>query len=193
MDKSIMELLEEVSGADLLFAIFLVIAVSVLVISQKEKLLKQLNKWRKVKNSEEDFKNLVFSLKDSVTELQKAMDEYQENREHDRKDSIRIREEMYEVIGKQSEGIEELTKIVVKMEERNSKTKRAEIKEKIERIYSECHPTMTCTDMALETLKDLIEEYEEHGGLNSFVHTTVVPEMYLWHIVHMVKGESHSE
>ena len=72
------------------------------------------------------------------------------------------------------------------MEERNSKTKRAEIKEKIERIYRECHPAMMCTDMQLEALKDLIEEYEEHGGVNSFVHSKVEPEMFEWQVIEMI-------
>ena len=46
---------------------------------------------------------------------------------------------------------------------------RSVLKEKIERIYRECSPTQTCTDMALETLRELIEEYEEHGGTNSHI------------------------
>ena len=79
------------------------------------------------------------------------------------------------------------------MQERNSKTKRAEIKEKIERIYRECHPSMTCTDMALETLKELIEEYEVHGGINSFVHSTVEPEMYEWKVIKKIRGDHHDE
>jgi hypothetical protein len=39
---------------------------------------------------------------------------------------------------------------------------------------------MTCTDMAFETLRDLIEEYEAHGGVNSFVHSVVEQEMHNW-------------
>lgn len=151
-----------------------------------------MNKWRKNKNKEEDFENLVYSLKDSVTKLKSTMDQYQKNREHDREDSRKIRNEMYKVMDKQSEGIRNLTDIVVEMQKKNSKTKRAEIKEKIERIYRECHPSMTCTDMALETLKELIEEYEAHGGINSFVHSTVEPEMYKWKTIKKIKGD-HDE
>jgi hypothetical protein len=87
----------------------------------------------------------------------------------------------------QTRDIKEVTQKVDRMEERNSKTNRAELKEKIERIYRECHPAMTCTDMAFETLRDLIEEYEEHGGDNSFVHSKVEKEMYEWKIVSVVK------
>lgn len=193
MDKSIIELLSEVSGADLLFAILLIISLGVVFFSQKDKITKHLNKWRKTKNDEEDFTKLVYDMKDTIGGLKETMSEYQINREHDRDDSRKIREEMYEVMNKQSKAIEDLTKMIVKMKEQNSKTKRAEIKEKIERIYRECHPSMTCTDMAFETLRDLIEEYEEHGGDNSFVHSTVVPEMYTWKKIESIRRVGSDE
>lgn len=191
MDKSILELLETVSGTDLLFALFLIFALTVLVVTQKGKITKHLNKWRKTKNEEENFHSLVYELKNSIEELSKEVKQNQQNRDKElaqyRQDSRVIRDEMYKVLNKQSDQIKELTKTVVAMEEKNSKTKRAEIKEKIERLYKECHPAMTCTDMALETLRDLIEEYEEHGGDNSFVHSTVEPEMYEWEVIKMIK------
>lgn len=187
MDSSLLELLTKVTLLDLIWAIILIVTLAVILISQKKKISKLLNKWRKDKNEEEDFTKLVYSLRDTVARLEQTVDQFQGNREHDRDDSRKVRSEMYEVINKQSDEIKELTNIVVKMEERNSKTKRAELKEKIERIYSECHPAMTCTDMQLETLKDLIEEYEEHGGTNSFVHSTVEPEMYEWKRIEKIR------
>ena len=36
-------------------------------------------------------------------------------------------------------------------------------------------------------VKELIEEYEEHGGTNSFVHSTVEPEMYVWQKITNIK------
>ena len=187
MNNSLMDLLTEITVYDLILTLSLLsIGVAVLA-SQKSKISKWLDKWRKNKNEEEDFNNLVYGLRDSVTELKKAVEQFQVNREHDRDDSRKIRSEMYGVMNKQSESIKNLTDIVVKMQEKNSKTQRAELKEKIERIYSECHPAMTCTDMQLETLKELIEEYEEHGGNNSFIHTVVEPEMYTWKIIQRVK------
>lgn len=192
MDKSILELLEEVSGADLLFAIFLVFALCVLFITQKEKISKYLNKWRKTKNEEEDFRSLVYTLKDSIEELSKEVKQNQKNRDAEllkyRDDSKFIRDEMYRVINGQAKDIKDLTKSVKEMQEKDSKTRRAELKEKIEKLYSECHPHMKCTDMQLEVLKELIEEYEEHGGINSFVHSTVEKEMYQWEIISQIKG-----
>ena len=46
---------------------------------------------------------------------------------------------------------------------------------------------MTCTDMQLETLRELIDEYEVHGGVNSFVHSTVEPEMVTWNKILRIK------
>ena len=171
--------------------------------TQKQKLLKYLNKWRKTKNEEEDFHALVYGLKNSMIELGKKIEENRTEREnertHDREDSRKIREEMYKVmnkqsaqIEKQSEQIEELKNITLGIQKKNSETKRAEIKEKIERIYRECHPAMTCTDMQLETLKELIDQYEKHGGDNSFVHSTVQKEMYSWHVINEIKSSSDS-
>lgn len=188
---SIMELLEKVSAIELLFALILVFLVAVLLATQKKKISKWMNKWRKNKNEEEDFHSLVYSLRDSIQDLSKKVDKQQKDRDKEllgyRDDSRKIRDEMYKVMNSQSEGIKELRETVLKIQEKNSKTKRAEIKEKIERIYRECSPTETCTDMAFETLRDLIEEYEEHGGVNSFVHSKVIPEMYKWKIVKEVK------
>lgn len=162
LDSSLLDLLKQITLFDLILVVSLIIIIVGVLITQKNRIKKLLNKWRKDKNDEEDFNQLVYDLKDSVEEIRLTMKQYKENCDQDR------------------EAIKNLTEIVVKMEEKNSKTQRAELKEKIERIYSECHPAQKCTDMQFETLKDLIEEYEAHGGVNSFVHTTVEPEMYEW-------------
>lgn len=203
MDKSILELAQEVTGIQFIMAFLFIIALIVLAMTQKQKLLKYLNKWRKTKNGEEDFHALVYGLKNSMIELGKKIEENRTEREnertHDREDSRKIREEMYKVmnrqsaqIEKQSEQIKELKNITLGIQKKNSETKRAEIKEKIERIYRECHPAMTCTDMQLETLKELIDQYEKHGGDNSFVHSTVQKEMYSWHVINEIKSSNDS-
>ena len=169
MNKSLLELLNNVTLLHFTCAIVLIVILAGIISSQKNKIFKRLNKWRKTKNDEEDFKSLVYNLRDSVKEINNSIEQIE-------KDRI-----------KNCESINNLTNIVVEMQKKNSKTKRAEIKEKIERIYSECHPAMTCTDMQFETLKELIEEYEEHGGNNSFVHSTVEPEMHSWRKINRIK------
>lgn len=167
MNDSLLELLTKVTIVDLIWSLSLIVLIVGILVSQKKKISKWLNKWRVNKNEEEDFNKLVRKLDTSVAEIKKTVDN-------------------------QSKEISALTKIIKDMQERNSKTKRAEIKEKIERIYGECHPAMTCTDMQFETLKELIEEYEVHGGMNSFVHSTVEPEMYTWKKIQRIKkGETN--
>lgn len=190
MGKSIMELLNEVSGAELLIAIILFIMLCILFFTQKKKLSKHLNKWRTDKNEEEDFHSLVYSLKNIIEGLSSEVKQNQKNRDKEllqyREDSRKIRKEMYDVMNGQAKEIKTLAKTVKDMQERESKTKRAELKQKIEKIYRECHPNNECTDMQLEVLKELIEEYEEHGGKNSFVHTVVEVDMYKWRVIEQI-------
>lgn len=191
MDKSILELLTKVTLYDLMWSLLLIVVVVGVLVSQKGKISKWMNKWRKEKNDEEDFHSLVYELRDSIKNLRNEVKQNQENRDkellHYRDDSRKIRDKMYEVMNSQSTEIKNLAKAVNDMQEKDSKTKRAEIKEKIERIYRECHPARTCTDMQFEVLKELIEEYEEHGGINSFVHSTVEPEMYEWEVISKIR------
>lgn len=193
MDKSILELLTKVTLYDLIWSMLLIVAIIGIIISQKAKILQWMNKWRKTKNDDEDFHALVYELRDAINALGDKVEQNQKNRDKEllqyRDDSRKIREEMYKVMNGQSQDIKELTKAMKEMQEKDSKTKRAEIKEKIQRIYRECHPARICTDMQFEVLQELIEEYEEHGGVNSFVHSVVETEMYEWEIISEIKEE----
>jgi hypothetical protein len=65
-------------------------------------------------------------------------------------------------------------------EEKENKRVRAELKNSISEIYRIHHATGQINDIELETLEDLIEEYEAAKGENSFVHSLVQKEMYTW-------------
>lgn len=70
---------------------------------------------------------------------------------------------------------------MIKLEqEKRMKRERAKFKKDIKEIYQKCNVTKTVSHMDLNTLEDLITEYEEAGGKNSFVHTVVQKEMYTW-------------
>ena len=187
MNSTIEEALQQITVMDLIWVLILLATVCTILLSQKTKISNLFNKWRKNKNKEEEFTNLVYELKSSVESLKKEVqsnrEERERNRANDREQSRQIREEMYGVIREQSNKLSDLVNTVNAMRDQDSKTKRAELKEKIERIYHECHPARTCTDMQLDTLRDLIARYEDHGGKNSFVHTTVEPEMYTWTVI----------
>ena len=65
-------------------------------------------------------------------------------------------------------------------EEKENKRDRAKLKNSISEIYRYHHSTGQINDIELETLEDLIAEYESAGGENSFVHSLVQKEMYTW-------------
>lgn len=188
---TLMELLEKVSLMEFLLGLIFVVMLLFAILSQKKKILGVLNKWRKVKNEEDEFKELVFHLRDMVEELT-------QNRLDDREDSRKIRKEMYgdlntqtkkleESIQNQSKSIDTLMRFMQEEKEMRAETKKAEIKASIERLWWECHPAKKCTQTQFEVLKDLIKEYEKYGGDNSFVHSTVEPEMYEWQVIKNIK------
>ena len=138
MDQSLLEALKNISVYDFVWTVSLLIIVTTVLVSQKNRISSKLNKWRKTKNKEEEIRELVYNLKDSLTSLKEEVNENKQeslrNRTHDREDSRKIRDEMYKIMNKQSEDIESLTKIVLDMKAQNSKTKRADIKEKLREL-----------------------------------------------------------
>ena len=114
-----------------------------------------------------------------------------DNRIHDREQSIAIQKELTDAQNKLSESLSNISKKIddmqrntderfIESERRNNKRIRAELKDKISQSYRYYHSLGKINDMELEALEDLIEEYEEAEGKNSFVHTVVQKEMYSW-------------
>lgn len=133
-------------------------------------------------------------IKESIDDLKKQMKEYSDNRVSDRKQSFAIQKKLTEAQGKISESVDKIFDKVAtlkedtgrRFEESEAKQNRrvqAEIKDKIAQLYRRYHSTSTIKAIELESLKDLIRTYEEHGGENSFVHSLVEKEMYTWKVV----------
>ena len=142
----------------------------------------------------DDTKALHQEIKDSIDELKKQMKEYSDNRVSDRKQSFAIQKELTEAQDKISKSVDRIFDKVAtlkedtdrRFEESEAKQNRrvqAEIKDKIAQLYRRYHSTSTIKAIELESLKDLIRTYEEHGGENSFVHSLVEKEMYTWKVV----------
>ena len=96
---------------------------------------------------------------DAIIRLEGKMKEYADNRIKDRQQSLQP---------------------FKANEEKENKRDRAKLKNSISEIYRYHHSTGQINDIELETLEDLIEEYESAGGENSFVHSLVQKEMYTW-------------
>lgn len=145
-----------------------------------------------------DFFNSIYNRRKNKEELLKTIHENQaeikqimDNRIHDREQSFAIQKELTDTQKELSESISTLSKKIDDMqkntderfkesERKNNKRIRAELKDKISQSYRYYHSLGKINDMELEALEDLIEEYEEAEGSNSFVHSVVQKEMYTW-------------
>lgn len=180
MDKDLYTLLNTVKLVDVVVTTALFVVIVGIIVSQKNNIKQFLERWREKRNFEDNIVETLDNMKDTDAKLKKGLEEIWDTMDKSREVSKEVRKEMYSDMKEISKDLKTVMKSINDMEEKNNLSKRANLKEKIERIYWECHKNMTCTDTSFETLKDLIEDYERHGGTNSFVHTLVLPEMYTW-------------
>ena len=176
MNKNIFEILNAVKLIDVIVTLALFILITGIIVTQKDKIKEIFEAWRKKKNFEENAVTLI-------SKNQKKIDYLEETMTKARQQSIEIRAKMYGDLGEVKGDVKSIITTLDSMQKREEASKRADIKEKIERIYRECNEAQKITDMQYETLKELIEDYERHGGTNSFIHSVVQQEMYDWEII----------
>lgn len=190
MNKDLYTLLNTVKLVDVVVTTALFILISGILVTQKKKIKDMLENWRKKRNFEDTIINSINGLKENDQRLQDNIDKVWDAMESAQNTSKEIRSEMYEDIKDISSSLKNVVGKMDAMEEKNNLSKQADLKEKIEKLYRECHANMVCTDTAFETLKDLITDYERHGGINSFVHSLVQPEMYTWERIKTIPDPS---
>ena len=176
MNKNLFELLNAVKLVDVVVTSALFIVIISILITQRKKLKEVFEVWRKKKNFEENAVTLISKNQKKIDYLEKTMTKA-------RQQSIEIRAKMYDDLGEVKDDVKSIITTLDVMQERAEASKRTDIKDKIERIYRECNEAEMITDMQFETLKELIEDYERHGGTNSFIHSVVQKEMYDWKII----------
>ena len=173
MSKDLYNLLTTVRVVDVIATLALLAIIVGVFVTQRKKFREALEHWRKKRNFEDTIMDSIKGLEESDRKMHERIDVVWKTMESARDTSREIREEMYSDIKQISVKLDD-------MEKKNNLSKQAEIKSRIEKLYRECHANKVCTDTAFETLKDLIADYERHGGHNSFVHSLVQPEMYMW-------------
>lgn len=142
-------------------------------------------------NIKEELCAFISEIKVSMLKTQNEIKQFSENRVHDREQSFKIQKELTDSQNNLAESLSSISEKIDKMqhttdlrfkesEEKNNKRIRAELKDKISQSYRYYHELGKINDMELEALEDLIEEYEEADGQNSFVHSVVQKEMYTW-------------
>lgn len=126
-------------------------------------------------------------LMKTVADLKELHDKHEE----DTKQSIRHDKMIKDDLAMVSVTILEIKDEVTLMRTQRDNDKLAEYKDKIgqsyryykQRHYSDAEPIPYWNHMEKEALEGLIEQYESHGGTNSFVHSIVEPEMQTWKLI----------
>ena len=193
MNKNLFTLLNTIKLVDVVVTIALFLLIIGILITQKNKIKAIMESWRKKRNFEDTIIESIKGLEESDRRLQENIDKVWNTMEMARDTSKEIRSEMYSDIKGISNNLKDVNEKLDIMERKNNLSKQADLKEKIEKLYRECHAHMVCTDTVLETLKDLIADYERHGGKNSFVHSLVQPEMYTWDKIETIPKKSHDD
>lgn len=193
MNKNLFTLLNTIKLVDVVVTVALFLLIISILITQKNKIKAIMESWRKKRNFEDTIIESIKGLEKSDRRLQGNIDKVWNTMEMARDTSKEIRSEMYSDIKGISNNLKDVNEKLDIMERKNNLSKQADLKEKIEKLYRECHAHMVCTDTALETLKDLIADYERHGGKNSFVHSLVQPEMYTWDKIETIPKKSNDD
>lgn len=76
-----------------------------------------------------------------------------------------------------------ISQMLIEMQSKNDATERAKLKDRISQSYRYYHAKGEWNEMEKEAFDDLIEDYEAHGGTNSFVHEICLPESYTWTVL----------
>ncbi len=159
----------KVGGSVFFIALIIFVAFVIYLIKVTFKYRKDIksaiDSWSKREQEREYIKQVATSNTKSIVELQKKNKEF------------------YDIQAQLTVAINELSKKIYDMEERQKEVKRAEIKDKIAERYRYFHKRQKWTQKDKESLEGLIKAYEKNDGQNSFVHSDVEPEMYMWEIV----------
>lgn len=184
MEKILIEFLSNSNPMIIFSAVMIIILISWFIFKNRiviSGLFDEL--YNKKKHKEE----LLQTIKNNQAHIKEIMN----NRIRDREQSFAIQKELSEAQSKLSKSISDISKKIdnmqqntdkrfIESERKNNKRIRAELKDKISQSYRYYHSLGKINGMELEALEDLIEEYEEADGKNSFVHSVVQKEMYTW-------------
>lgn len=173
-----------VDWAAVIFGIFIIMSggiAIVTIIGKFSEIIGKPVKW--VRNKQQDHELLMQTIRD--------LKELHDKHEEDTKQSIRHDKMIKDDLAVVSATMLEIKDEVTLMRTQRDNDKLAEYKDKIgqsyryykQRHYSDDEPIPYWNHMEKEALEGLIEQYESHGGTNSFVHSIVEPEMQTWKLV----------
>lgn len=157
----IIRFMNDVSLYDFIVTMVFIISVIIFISS---KLYKILERYRKSINEFEDHNSDIKKHNKDIAKLK--MDN----------------QTLHNDINNLSNNIKNIEKMIQEMQIKNDERERARLKNEISKAYQRFHKTRKWSSMEKEAMEDLIEQYEDCGGLNSFVHKKVQVEMYTWEV-----------
>lgn len=190
MDEILIKYITDINPMIAIAAFMILIFICWITVKNRKVIFELFNDlYNRKKNKEE----ILQTIKDNQADIKTIM----ENRIHDREQSFAIQKELTDTQNKLSESLFTISKKIddmqrntdkrfIESERKNNKRIRAELKDKISQSYRYYHSQGKINDMELEALEDLIEEYEEADGKNSFVHSVVQKEMYTWEKINCI-------
>lgn len=168
-----------VSATVIALVLLILFWIIVILFKHRKDIMRALNQWAQRKQEKDELLKMVYQNK-------KAIDEYAENRVHDREQSFAIQKQLTDAMQALSDKLDAMGEKQAELEEKHRKRIRAEMKDKISQLYRYYHEKQEWNDMEKEAFGDLISEYEDAGGKNSFVHTIVQPESYTWKVIERI-------
>lgn len=125
-------------------------------------------------------------VRDSFENVNTKIEGFYDNQSKYRGQSLDIQQQwtdkidgIYNVLDEMQKNTDERFAI---SEEKTNKRVQSDIKERIAQSYRRYNISKKISRMELEALEDLIDTYENYGGINSFIHSVVQKEMYTWEV-----------
>ena len=168
-----------VSATVIVIVLVILVWLIWVLIRHRKDVMTALNQWAKRKQEKDELLKMVYQNK-------KSIDEYAGAALHHRQQPVAIQSHGTGSISALCDRLEPLNVDENELEEKHRKRIRAEMKDKISQLYRYYHEKQEWNDMEREAFNDLIDEYEDAGGKNSFVHSVVQPESYLWKVVERI-------
>lgn len=142
MNKNLFTLLNTIKLVDVVVTVALFLLIIGILITQKNKIKAIMESWRKKRNFEDTIIESIKGLEESDRRLQENIDKVWNTMEMARDTSKEIRSEMYSDIKGISNNLKDVNEKLDIMERKNNLSKQADLKEKIEKLYRECHAHM---------------------------------------------------
>lgn len=166
----------EFNFSSILISVFVVIAGLKAMCALFEWAVDKLGiEFRFIRKKREDHELLITTAKNLAA--------LQEKHEEDVTQSIRHDKLIKEDLLKVSQTVDKISDKLDVMVTKSDATEKARLKDRIAQAYRRHHESGEWTRIDKEAYEGLIQDYEAHGGKNSFVHEICEPESYTWKII----------